>query len=79
MTTRWGSCGPKGDININWLLALAPESVLEYVVVHEICHLRERNHSAAFWALVAQHLPHYAKERAWVKAHGGALMRRFAV
>ena len=79
MKTRWGSCGPRNDININWLLALAPESVLEYVVVHEICHIRVRNHSPVFWALVAQHLPHYLEERRWVKRHGGELMRRFGL
>jgi len=79
MKTRWGSCGPRNDININWLLALAPEPVLEYVVVHEICHIRERNHSPAFWALVASHLPHYQEQRRWVKRHGGELMRRFSL
>jgi predicted metal-dependent hydrolase len=79
MKTRWGSCGPRGDININWLLALAPEPVLEYVVVHELCHIRERNHSPAFWSLVAQHLPGYAEERRWLKSHGGELMRRFSL
>jgi len=78
MKTRWGSCGPRNDININWLLALAPESVLEYVVVHELCHIRQRNHSPAFWALVGKHLPHYLQERLWVKRHGGELMRRFS-
>jgi hypothetical protein len=77
MVSRWGSCGPRGDININWLLALAPETVLEYVVVHELCHIRERNHSAAFWSLVAEHLPGYAQERAWLKRNGPALMQRF--
>ncbi|MFM8331867.1 MAG: M48 family metallopeptidase [Candidatus Methylumidiphilus sp.] len=79
MTTRWGSCGPKGDININWLLALAPESALEYVVVHELCHIRVRNHSPTFWNLVAEHLPHYAQERRWIKTHGAGLLRRFAL
>jgi predicted metal-dependent hydrolase len=77
MKTRWGSCGPRNDININWLLALAPESVLEYVVVHELCHIRERNHSPAFWSLVTRHLPAYATERRWLKSHGAELMRRF--
>ncbi len=79
MKTRWGSCGPRGDININWLLAFTPPPVLEYVVVHEICHLRERNHSPAFWSLVAQHLPRYSEERRWLKTHGGELMRRFGL
>lgn len=77
MKTRWGSCGPSNDININWLLALAPESVLEYVVVHELCHIRERNHSARFWALVAEHLPHWQGERRWLKTQGVSLLRRF--
>ncbi len=79
MKTRWGSCGPRNDININWLLALAPESVLEYVVVHELCHILERNHSPAFWSLVAKHLPGYAQERHWLKSHGAELMRRFSL
>lgn len=77
MKTRWGSCGPRNDINLNWLLALAPESVLEYVVVHELCHIRERNHSERFWALVAEHLPHWEKERRWLKTQGVGLLRRF--
>lgn len=79
MKTRWGSCGPRNDININWLLALAPESVLEYVVVHELCHIAERNHSPAFWSLVARHYPNYAEERRWLKIHGAELMRRFSL
>lgn len=78
MTSRWGSCGPRNDININWLLAFTPESVLEYVVVHELCHIRERNHSGAFWSLVAEHLPGYAAERAWLKSNGSALIHRFS-
>jgi len=79
MQTRWGSCGPRNDININWLLALAPEAVLEYVVVHELCHIRERNHAQAFWHLVARHLPGYAEERRWLRLHGAGLMRRFSL
>jgi len=78
MTSRWGSCGPRNGININWLLAFAPESVLEYVVVHELCHIRERNHSGAFWSLVGEHVPEYQQERGWLKSHGAALMHRFA-
>jgi predicted metal-dependent hydrolase len=78
MKTRWGSCGPGNDININWLLAFAPAFVLEYVVVHELCHIRERNHSPAFWALVAAHLSDYAPARQWLRAHGADLMHRFS-
>jgi predicted metal-dependent hydrolase len=77
MKTRWGSCGPRNDININWLLAFVPDSVLEYVVVHELCHIRERNHSAAFWTLVGNHLADYARERRWLRSHGAGLMHRF--
>lgn len=72
--SRWGSCGIHNDININWLLIMAPPEVLEYVVVHELCHIKERNHSPAFWRLVGQHLPNYEQQRAWLKQHGLALM-----
>ena len=73
--SRWGSCGPQNDINLNWLLMLAPAAALEYVVVHELCHIRHKNHSAAFWDLVAQHLPDYQQQRQWLKQHGQALMQ----
>jgi predicted metal-dependent hydrolase len=72
--SRWGSCGIHNDININWLLIIAPPEVLEYVVVHELCHIKIRNHSAHFWALVAEHLPDYQNRRRWLKKHGGSLM-----
>lgn len=73
--SRWGSCGIHNDININWLLMMAPPEVLEYVVVHELCHLKERNHSVRFWSLVAEHLPGYQVQRQWLKQQGGELMR----
>lgn len=72
--SRWGSCGINNDININWLLLIAPPEVLEYVVVHELCHIQIRNHSAKFWALVAEHLPDYQSRRQWLKTHGSSLM-----
>lgn len=72
--SRWGSCGIHNDITINWLLALAPLEILEYVVVHELCHIKEKNHSKHFWALVAQHLPTYRSARLWLKQHGQILM-----
>lgn len=72
--SRWGSCGIHNDIHINWLLVMAPPTVLEYVVVHELCHIRERNHSGHFWALVAEHLPDYKHQRLWLKEHGCQLM-----
>jgi predicted metal-dependent hydrolase len=70
----WGSCGKNDEININWRLILAPQTVLEYVVVHELCHLFHRNHSGAFWQLVGQHLPDYQSRRNWLKSNGAALM-----
>ena len=78
MKTRWGSCGPRNDINLNWVLAFAPPSVLDYVVVHEICHIRHRNHSREYWALVTQYLPGWPREREWLKRQGGELLQRFA-
>ncbi len=71
--SRWGSCGIHNDININWLLILAPPEVLEYVVVHELCHIKERNHSARFWQLVEIHFPTYKKQRDWLKKNGDSL------
>ena len=75
--TRWGSCGIRNDINLNWRLIFAPISTLEYVVVHELCHIRHRNHSADFWRLVEAHLPHYRRERQWLREQGGRLMGEF--
>jgi len=72
--SRWGSCGIHNDININWLLIIAPPEVLEYVVVHELCHIKVRNHSSHFWALVAEHLPDYQHRRHWLKKYGSSLM-----
>jgi predicted metal-dependent hydrolase len=73
--SRWGSCGIHNDLQLNWLLILAPPEVFEYVLVHEICHIRHKNHSADFWRLVAAHLPDYQQRRAWLKAHGAGLMQ----
>ncbi len=77
MNTRWGSLGIHNDMNLNLRLILAPPSVLEYVVVHELCHIRHRDHSRRFWSLVARHLPQYAAERSWLRAHGDVLMTWF--
>ncbi len=75
-TSRWGSCSAKGNLNFNCLLALTPPEVVDYVVVHELCHRREMNHSPQFWAEVAGVLPGYAASRRWLKEHGAALISR---
>jgi predicted metal-dependent hydrolase len=77
LKSRWGSCGPNNDININWLLLPAPPAALEYVIVHELCHIQHKNHSPAFWELVATHYPAYREQRLWLKQHGMTLMRGF--
>lgn len=71
--SRWGSCGIHNDINLNWLLILAPPDVMAYVVVHELCHIKERNHSSRFWALVEAHFPSYQEQKNWLKINGSCL------
>lgn len=73
-SSRWGSCSSSGNINYNWRLVLAPPFVLDYVAAHEVAHLVEMNHSAAFWATVTRTLPDMARGRAWLKTHGRQLM-----
>lgn len=74
--TRWGSCSGKGNLNFNCLLMLTPERVQDYVVVHELCHLLEMNHSPAFWRLVESILPDYRQQKTWLKKNGVALVER---
>ena len=74
--TRWGSCSSKGNLNFNCLLSLVPPEVLDYVVVHELCHRKELNHSARFWVQVEQVLPDYKAQRKWLKEYGSQLIVR---
>jgi hypothetical protein len=72
--TLWGSCSPTGTLSFNWRLVLAPFEVLDYVVVHELCHLREANHSQRFWRLVASRRPDWEEWRDWLSDHGPELL-----
>ncbi len=72
--TLWGSCSSRGTLSFNWRLVLAPLEVLDYVVVHELCHLRVPNHSRRFWALVERHRPHWREQRNWLRDYGPELL-----
>lgn len=77
--SKWGSCSSAGNLNFNCLLLLAPPEVLDYVVVHELCHRLEMNHSPRFWARVRRVLPDYEAARGWLREQGGSLMARLPV
>ncbi|MDH5766171.1 MAG: M48 family metallopeptidase, partial [Gammaproteobacteria bacterium] len=64
---RWGSCSIEGEIAFNWKLIVAPHRIVDYVVVHELCHMHQHNHSSRFWACVEQVLPDYRERRQWLK------------
>lgn len=72
--SRWGSCSKLGNLNFNWRLLLAPMAVLDYVMMHELCHLKELNHGPRFWKLVARGCPEYAAHRRWLRQHGRELV-----
>jgi predicted metal-dependent hydrolase len=72
--TRWGSCSTRGTLSFNWRLVLAPPAVLEYVVVHELCHLTEPSHSPRFWRLLERARPGFQAERDWLRRHGWELL-----
>ena len=74
--SRWGSCSAAGNLNFNCLLMLAPDAVQDYVVVHELCHRKEMNHSPAFWREVEKILPDYRMQKQWLKENGTALLSR---
>ena len=68
--TRWGSCSARGNLNFNWKLALMPEEILDYLVVHELAHRVEMNHSPAFWAVVVEEIPDHKTRREWLRQNG---------
>ena len=76
--SRWGSCSSLGNLNFNCLLLLCPPQVLDYVVVHELCHRLEMNHSSRFWSLVEQTMPDYRIWESWLKEHGRSIISRMS-
>lgn len=71
--TRWGSCSSRGTLSFNYRLIFAPSAVLDYVVVHELCHLTHMNHSKEFWNMVGSVMPDYKVYRRWLRDHGQEL------
>ena len=74
---RWGSCTPNDSLNFNWKLIKAPVFVIDYVIVHELAHLLEQNHTARFWNIVQAQVPGYLKAKEWLKEHGDILESGF--
>jgi predicted metal-dependent hydrolase len=72
--SRWGSCSSRGTLSFNWRLVLAPHDVLDYVVVHEVCHLVEHHHGPAFWRLLGRRRPGYREQKDWLDEHGWELL-----
>jgi len=75
--TRWGSCSSRGTLSFNWRLILAPPVILDYVVVHELCHLKHMNHSSDFWNTVAEFMPDYKIRKKWLKLHSHELAESY--
>lgn len=72
---RWGSCDHRGDLSFNWRIVMAPQAVVDYVVVHELAHLQEFNHSKRFWRIVEQEMPDWRMQQQWLSQNGGHLYR----
>lgn len=70
---RWGSCSAKGNLNLNWKLIMAPPEILDYIVAHELCHLKHPNHQSEFWKTLESIMPDYASRRNWLKKNGHRL------
>ena len=70
---KWGCCDSKAEVRFNWLLIMAPDTVIDYVIIHELAHLQHMNHSAAFWSLVSRFCPEYKTHQRWLDQHGASL------
>jgi len=68
--TRWGSCSKSGNLNFNWKLIMSPQWVIDYVIIHEVCHLRYLNHSKEYWNMVSLYMPEFKKAQEWLKKNG---------
>lgn len=75
MRSRWGSCSSKKNLNFNALIMLMPKEIIDYVIVHELCHLKEMNHSERFWKLVGEQIPDYREKRKWLRTNGDIYMK----
>ena len=73
MGYRWASCGKNGTLNFHWKCMMAPPKIIDYIVVHELCHLHYRNHSDAFWNEVDKVMPDYRERKEWLRKHGASL------
>ena len=73
--TCWGSCSKNGNISINCLIMLMPDEVIDYIIVHELCHLKEMNHSKSFWREVERIIPDYNRWQNWLKENGSQIMK----
>lgn len=71
---RWGSCARNGDVRLNWRISMMPPAVIEYIIVHELCHLKIHSHSPKFWSILKSILPDYENRRAWLRQHGPAAL-----
>lgn len=71
--TRWGSCSSKANLNFNFRIIMAPEEVMDYIIIHELCHLKHMNHGKGFWETVALYMPDYEKHKEWLKINGRLL------
>jgi len=73
LKVRWGSCTPAGNLNFNWRILKAPGFVIDYVIVHELAHLREANHTPRFWNIVSVQVPQWEQAKNWLREHGDLL------
>lgn len=75
--TKWGTCSSKGNISLNWKLIQCPEYVIDYLIIHECCHLLEMNHSPAYWKWVEHYYPEYQKSEQWLKRYGSVVFSNY--